>query len=62
VTSLADPIIAHNSGYEIHEDMFGTWTFNWTASATAVGTIRFGAAGNLYTAIPVIISKAPGMN
>ena len=24
----------------------GTWTFNWTAPATAVGAIRFGAAGN----------------
>jgi hypothetical protein len=24
----------------------GTWTFNWTAPATAVGGIRFGAAGN----------------
>jgi hypothetical protein len=24
----------------------GTWIFNWTAPATAVGAIRFGAAGN----------------
>ncbi len=38
--------ISHTGPGTLAGSAQGTWTFNWTAPATAVGAIRFSAAGN----------------